>query len=507
MAVRLQQGVPIVDADWNELNDIVRHELYQVLAMAFRDGFAPGSPLEVFPGGPNDFSITFGTELILEGRPLRIQTDKVHYAAQCWPDPACAGQDTVEVTLPVPLTTHEADREDIIYLDVWEREVGRMEDPELINPAIEIETCVRLKRELAIRVAEGSATLPPAPEGHAHLPLALLRRPAGEDKITNDQAEDIRPVLQCLLPSVPTVHHNYISTWLVLGPIFDPAHQIGRHSDEREQDKHPWADEIIADIDNRGDQLNPLEMTASPDNTPSHGDTLVYGDHKGEVLKERTYRWRIKHFVGVDWANIHDIEDNIHKHLPGDYADDPFDPGNYLNFEGKHHALVFVLVYIKALEARRTKLCVRSDDAVRVWLDGEEIEALKYAGNRNSARIEDDRGLRYTTDNPNKIHQGIPKHGSRYESISIPGRGNGWNPADPTRTLEHEGNGIWKGRVKMVRESYKFAANGSWETNWGVNGKRDGDNYSPVRTGRYEIVFNENDPGNPELTLIEPVSE
>ena len=25
VGVRLQQGVPLVDADWNELNDIIRH--------------------------------------------------------------------------------------------------------------------------------------------------------------------------------------------------------------------------------------------------------------------------------------------------------------------------------------------------------------------------------------------------------------------------------------------------------------------------------------------------
>jgi hypothetical protein len=27
--VRLQQGVPLVDADWNELNDVIRQELYE----------------------------------------------------------------------------------------------------------------------------------------------------------------------------------------------------------------------------------------------------------------------------------------------------------------------------------------------------------------------------------------------------------------------------------------------------------------------------------------------
>ena len=29
--MRLQQGVPLVDADWNEQNDVIRQELYDTL--------------------------------------------------------------------------------------------------------------------------------------------------------------------------------------------------------------------------------------------------------------------------------------------------------------------------------------------------------------------------------------------------------------------------------------------------------------------------------------------
>ena len=61
----------------------------------------------------------------------------------------------------------------------------------LINPAIGVETCVRLKREAAVRVAEGTTTLPTAPAGHVFLPLALLRRPVNQPLITN--IESIRP--------------------------------------------------------------------------------------------------------------------------------------------------------------------------------------------------------------------------------------------------------------------------------------------------------------------------
>ena len=94
----------------------------------------------------------------------------------------------------------------------------------------------------------------------------------------------VKPVCFCL----PSPQRNYIGTWLVLGPIFNPAQQIGDHSPKREKDfGHPWADEIITDIDNRHDQLNPFVITASPDKAPVHGDTLAYGNKEGKIFKER----------------------------------------------------------------------------------------------------------------------------------------------------------------------------------------------------------------------------
>jgi len=118
----------------------------------------------------------------------------LRYATQPWTDPNRAARDGVAVIPPLTTLTGAANnppRTDIVYLDVWDREVGSVEDTNLINPAIGVETCVRLKREAAVRVAEGTATLPSAPAGHAFLPLALLRRPVNQAQITN--IEDIRP--------------------------------------------------------------------------------------------------------------------------------------------------------------------------------------------------------------------------------------------------------------------------------------------------------------------------
>jgi hypothetical protein len=196
VAVRLQQGVPILDADWNELNDVTRNELYDAFSLTFTDGIQPhGFHLEVLQSSPgtNDFRVQAGAALI-RGRPVRVR-QSLRYSTQPWTDPQRAARDGVAVIPPLTTPTGPAGappRTDIVYLDVWEREVGSVEDANLVNPAIGVETCVRLKREAAVRVTEGATTLPNAPAGHVFLPLARLRRPPNQAEITVQHIEDMR---------------------------------------------------------------------------------------------------------------------------------------------------------------------------------------------------------------------------------------------------------------------------------------------------------------------------
>jgi hypothetical protein len=194
VAVRLQQGVPLVDADWNELNDVARHELYEGFNLALTDGIQPGGvDLEVLQSSPvtNDFQVKAGTALV-RGRIVHVR-EPLRYSTQPWTDAKRAARDGVGVIPPLTIP-QGAGRTDIVYLDVWEREVANDEDPTLINPPIGVETCIRLKREAAVRVAEGTTALPSAPAGHLFLPLALLHRQAGQP-VTAEQIEDRRPLL------------------------------------------------------------------------------------------------------------------------------------------------------------------------------------------------------------------------------------------------------------------------------------------------------------------------
>src|SRR4029453_1619815 len=99
-----------------------------------------------------------------QGRPIRVR-ENVRYSTQPWTDAKRAARDGVAIIPALTTPTGAAGappRTDIVYLDIWEREIGTSEDANLINPAIGIETCVRIKREAGVRVAEGRRLLPGA---------------------------------------------------------------------------------------------------------------------------------------------------------------------------------------------------------------------------------------------------------------------------------------------------------------------------------------------------------
>ena len=59
--VRLQQGVPIVDADWNENDDVRKFELRAFLKWYVGDGIPEGNDgFRVVGGLSNDFTLAVG---------------------------------------------------------------------------------------------------------------------------------------------------------------------------------------------------------------------------------------------------------------------------------------------------------------------------------------------------------------------------------------------------------------------------------------------------------------
>src|SRR6266566_2258826 len=231
LGVRLQQGVPIIDRDWNEMEDIRKFELRAFLKWFIGDGVpsrvgvAGGNDAFKIdsPGGStdtNDFIIRagggtkppsgvnptpFDTGLFFEGTFLAggiaaiISTDTTFtsqplHASQ-------AGAITLAAAWGVPVIQAlslptAANTVAVVYLDVWDRLVTPTEDPiHLILPGLNTESCARTKREWAVRVrtlSTGGSFVPTAPmpgdpdylSGHGYSMLAsIVSQTAGANMV------------------------------------------------------------------------------------------------------------------------------------------------------------------------------------------------------------------------------------------------------------------------------------------------------------------------------------
>lgn len=339
-----------------------------------------------------------------------------------------------------------------------------------------------------------------------------------------------------LVPSVQPIDAPYVTTWLVLGPIFDPGHQPGPDLGGAGR---PTAGDLLRDIDGHRDQLDPEAITGDPLRAPTHGDVVrAYG---GSLVAARAHAWRKRRFEGMDWSSRSDIGDGVHSHLGGDYLDDPADPLNHLNFAGKNHVMAFFLVYIVSPDNRQTFIEVGHDDAIRLWLNGSEVvepgvlpflndfdltrghpgyASISLRAGTNillaavadsridwgfSLRVLDHQGLRITADHPDR--DAIRRCESQYRYLSIAGSGNGWDRGDLGRVLACVGGRVWKGRVRLDEEDFKFVGHRTgWLSDW--LGWNEADwpfgNFHCATAGIYDVVFDEDQPHDPVLILVRP---
>jgi hypothetical protein len=197
VSVRLQQGVPLVDADWNELDDIRRFEVRTFLKWFVGDGVPEGTNgyrIEA-TGLANDFFIRSGVagtinglsnigRCLVDGLDVMIDAD-IRFAAQPL-HVTQTGSAALATALGVPqiqaMPAPAANSTVVAYLDVWERLVTPTEDPSLIHAGLGTESCARLKREWAVRVRTGT-TVPVTGNsdfiaGHSYYALATIARGA-----------------------------------------------------------------------------------------------------------------------------------------------------------------------------------------------------------------------------------------------------------------------------------------------------------------------------------------
>lgn len=206
VGVRMQQGVPLLDADWNELEDIRRYEVQAFLKWFVGDGVPAGNNgFRIDPAGVvNDLLITGGNgtpdgagRCLVDGRDAVNETTLAYTAQPLFNNAALAAAWDVPVLGPLsPPGT--GTRTDLVFLDVWDREVNAAEDDALVNPLVGMETAVRLRREWTVRVRPGLDTVPQPADtdfrtGHSYLPLARMFRQAGAATILAPALTDLRP--------------------------------------------------------------------------------------------------------------------------------------------------------------------------------------------------------------------------------------------------------------------------------------------------------------------------
>jgi hypothetical protein len=240
--VRLQQGVPIVDADWNELDDVRKFELRAYIKWfvgdgipAGNDGFridAPASAANddfiVRMGGTppaagassSDVNLHSTGRALVDGLDAMILADTNYKAQPAFAGPGPGG---VPQIAPIPIVSGPV----VVYLDVWERLVTALEDPSLVLPGLGTESCARMKREWVVRTRVGTA-VPVSTDadfiaGHSYLALATINRALSAGVAVNIVQSAIvdRRHRSLTLSSMETRLATLEA--LVLIPVFDPT--------------------------------------------------------------------------------------------------------------------------------------------------------------------------------------------------------------------------------------------------------------------------------------------
>lgn len=236
VSVRLQQGVPVVDADWNEKDDARRFEHRAHLKWFVGDGVPFGSDAfrvqALLAPVADNFMITAGVpaapigttplftglrhvgRCLVDGLEATIAAD-TEFRAQPLHIATALAAETAQrfgtVIIPeMPILNGTI----LVYLDVWERLARPDEFPDLVFVDIGTESCARIRREWAVRTRV-SAVAPQDGDadfeiGHSYYPLASIARVAADPTVFPSQIVDLRE--QRLLTPPATLIEDLLGT-------------------------------------------------------------------------------------------------------------------------------------------------------------------------------------------------------------------------------------------------------------------------------------------------------
>jgi hypothetical protein len=167
IGIRIQQGVPLLDRDWNELEDLRRYQEY-ILAKYYIGNCSPdGGFVIVFLNDYKDFMISKGRFLV-QGIEVTNEEDNLTYSVLRKRFP-----DLEEFKLP----PKEGDMI-YIYLEAW---ISEVEGPD--NKDVGIKTCYRHKVEWVVRFrSDVNLSLK---KFHYYANLATIKIEKGKPKSNN----------------------------------------------------------------------------------------------------------------------------------------------------------------------------------------------------------------------------------------------------------------------------------------------------------------------------------
>lgn len=152
-----QQGRMLTDADWNELVHILNERITAAVRDVTGGGVPRGRPMAVYRNSTTGEPVLYPGVAHVGGQVVQSESS-YRYTYQPWlpnaPGPAVDG--------------------DLLYLDVWEREVLPHQDPALVDPGLHgADTCSRTQLVFQLKRCPQATAFPPPAMGDAMLELHL----------------------------------------------------------------------------------------------------------------------------------------------------------------------------------------------------------------------------------------------------------------------------------------------------------------------------------------------
>lgn len=188
-----QQGMPMTDYDYNELQDIQRVKLRRVISELLGDG-AVGTGWQITPGTGMQVNVLSGSYYLNGYRAVNVSNQ----------------------TLTINAASGSA-RTDIIYLQVTESEIDSVADPSIKHPSLSIEPTRRTKITAIPVYAAGTTTVPANTSTTFYVLLGTLAIGGSSTSITSGMITDNRFVRPSPNSTNQTITNLTVSNLTVTG--------------------------------------------------------------------------------------------------------------------------------------------------------------------------------------------------------------------------------------------------------------------------------------------------